>query len=103
MSPTGQKCPKRLRLPAGKNTHEHMDRIVPKADSWHTVVARLTGRPEHEQPAVVYKADQGRITGLPIEWRGAISSGYLVKSSFYSFFVETRDERLVWPMSYKSS
>jgi len=28
----GQKCPKRLRLPAGKNTHEHMGRIVPGED-----------------------------------------------------------------------
>jgi SAM domain (Sterile alpha motif) len=28
MSQMGQKCPKRLRLPAGKSTHEHMGRIV---------------------------------------------------------------------------
>jgi hypothetical protein len=28
----GQKYPKRLRLPAGKNTHEHMGRIVPGTD-----------------------------------------------------------------------
>jgi hypothetical protein len=28
----GQKCPKRLRRPAGKTTHEHMGRIVPSAD-----------------------------------------------------------------------
>jgi hypothetical protein len=28
----GQKCPKRLRLPAGKNTHEHMGWIVPEGD-----------------------------------------------------------------------
>ena len=28
----GQKCPKRLRLPAGKNTREDMGRIVPIAD-----------------------------------------------------------------------
>jgi hypothetical protein len=28
--PTRQKCPKRLRLPGGKNTHEHMGRIVPQ-------------------------------------------------------------------------
>jgi hypothetical protein len=32
MSQLGQKCPKRLRLPAGKNAHEHMGRIVPKGD-----------------------------------------------------------------------
>jgi len=28
----GQKCPKQLRLPAGKSTHEHTGRIVPGAD-----------------------------------------------------------------------
>jgi hypothetical protein len=28
----GQKCPKRLRLLVGKNTHEYMDRIVPGKD-----------------------------------------------------------------------
>jgi hypothetical protein len=28
----GQKCPKRLRLPAGKSTYEHMGRIVPFSD-----------------------------------------------------------------------
>jgi hypothetical protein len=33
MVPLGQKCPKRLRLPAGKSTHEHMGRIVPEADN----------------------------------------------------------------------
>ena len=33
MSELGQKCPKVLRLPAGKNTHEHMRRIVPNPDS----------------------------------------------------------------------
>ena len=32
MSQMGQKCRKRLRLPAGKNTHEHMGRMVPKGD-----------------------------------------------------------------------
>jgi hypothetical protein len=29
----GQKYPKRLRLPAGKNTYEHMGEIMPGADS----------------------------------------------------------------------
>jgi hypothetical protein len=29
---------KRLRLPAGKNTHEHMGRIVPKEDLRHRLV-----------------------------------------------------------------
>jgi hypothetical protein len=28
----GQKSPKRLRLPVGKNTHERMGRIVPEPD-----------------------------------------------------------------------
>jgi hypothetical protein len=28
----GQKYPKRLRLPAGQSTHEHMGRIVPGKD-----------------------------------------------------------------------
>jgi hypothetical protein len=32
MTDLGQKCPKRLRLLVGKNTHEYMGRIVPKAD-----------------------------------------------------------------------
>jgi hypothetical protein len=32
-SAPAQKCPKRLRLPTGKNTHEHMGRIVPEPDS----------------------------------------------------------------------
>jgi hypothetical protein len=32
MSEMGQKYPKRLRLPAHTNTHEHMGRIVPKED-----------------------------------------------------------------------
>ena len=32
-SSTLQKYPKRLRLPAGKNTHEHMGRIVPGRDA----------------------------------------------------------------------
>lgn len=31
MTAQGQKCPKRLRLLVGKNTHEYMGRIVPKA------------------------------------------------------------------------
>jgi hypothetical protein len=30
MTALGQKCPKRLLPPAGKNTHEHMGRFVPK-------------------------------------------------------------------------
>jgi len=29
----GQKCPQRLRLPAGKSTQEHTGRIVPGKDS----------------------------------------------------------------------
>ena len=32
MTEMGQKCPKPLRLPAGKNTDEHMGRIVPRKD-----------------------------------------------------------------------
>jgi len=43
-SGSGQKCPKRLRLPTGKNTHEHMDRIVPGTD----MNARLVGHVKSE-------------------------------------------------------
>jgi hypothetical protein len=32
MTALGQKCPKQLRLPAGKNTHERMGRIMPDSD-----------------------------------------------------------------------
>jgi hypothetical protein len=45
----GQKCPKRLRLPAGKNTHEQMGRIVRKTGSrtaysiTSSAVARIEG------------------------------------------------------------
>jgi hypothetical protein len=43
------------------NLHARMENLTaPTADSWHTVLARLTGRPEHEQPAVVYKANHVR-------------------------------------------
>jgi hypothetical protein len=42
-----------------------------------------------------------RITRSLIEMGEAQSRE--AQSSFYSFFVEASDERLVWPMSYKSS
>jgi hypothetical protein len=32
MSLLGQKCPKRVRLPAGRSPYEHMGRIVPNPD-----------------------------------------------------------------------
>jgi hypothetical protein len=35
MAAMGQKYPKRLRLTAGKNTHENMGRIVPGTDLPH--------------------------------------------------------------------
>jgi hypothetical protein len=35
MSLEGQKCPKRLRLPAAKSTAEQMVKIVPAADPGH--------------------------------------------------------------------
>jgi hypothetical protein len=41
MSQIGQKCPKRLRLPAGKSIHEHMGRIVPNRDTGqvHSIIS----------------------------------------------------------------
>jgi hypothetical protein len=60
MTAMGQKCPKQLRLPASKNSHEHMGRIVPIA-VFCSVLKKPIGVPDREPHGPEGKTAESRL------------------------------------------